>query len=79
MGRKSLIVIEQAVYRLGDDGLIVIEIAPVIDMRPQVFMQINFEVAVAPELMEMDWCSFTENSTECSYDFRTRVKGCKVV
>ena len=53
-GQEVLFVTERAVLRPTTDGLMVTEIAPGIRLREDVVERIGFEVAVAPDLREMD-------------------------
>ncbi len=53
-GQEVMFVTERAVLRMRDNGLVVTEIAPGIRLQADVLDQIGFEVAVAPEMREMD-------------------------
>ncbi len=54
MGQEVLYITERAVFRLTEDGPVLTEIAPGIDLKSQVLDQIDFEVKVADDLKEMD-------------------------
>ena len=53
-GQTVLYVTERAVFRLIDDGLELIEVAPGIDLQTQVLDQMGFRPAICPELTTMD-------------------------
>lgn len=49
-----LYITERAVFRLSDEGLVLIEIAPGIDLKSQVLDQVEAKVIVSPDLKVMD-------------------------
>ena len=53
-GHKVLFVTERAVFRVGAEGLELIEIAPGLDVERDVVAQMGFRPVVAPDLKEMD-------------------------
>ena len=53
-GQVALFVTERAVFRVGDDGLELIEIAPGIDVERDVIAHMGFRPRVARELKPMD-------------------------
>ena len=53
-GQRVLYVTERAVFRLGTDGVELIEIAPGIDVEHDVIGRMGFRPAVAPNLKHMD-------------------------
>ena len=61
-GQHVLYVTERAVFRLTDQGVTLVEIAPGIDLQTQVLDQIEFPVAVSPDLKEMDPRIFGEGA-----------------
>ncbi len=50
----ALFVTERAVFRIGDAGLELIEIAPGLDVERDVIAQMGFRPAVSPRLAPMD-------------------------
>ncbi|HEX6793055.1 MAG TPA: 3-oxoacid CoA-transferase, partial [Casimicrobiaceae bacterium] len=53
-GQLALFVTERAVFRIGADGLELIEIAPGLDAERDVIAQMGFRPRVAPDLRVMD-------------------------
>ncbi|MDF2810968.1 MAG: coenzyme transferase family protein [Microvirga sp.] len=53
-GQTTLFVTERAVFRTGENGLELIEIAPGIDLERDVLGQMAFRPQIAPELKRMD-------------------------
>lgn len=53
-GHTVKYITERAVFELSEGGLVLTEIAPGVDLQTQVLDQIEFEVAVSPDLKEMD-------------------------
>jgi len=53
-GQVALFVTERAVFRIGAEGLELIEIAPGIDVERDVIAQMRFRPRVARDLREMD-------------------------
>lgn len=52
--KPVLYVTERAVFELTDQGIVLIEIAPGIDLQTQILDQIEGKVTVSPDLKEMD-------------------------
>ncbi|CAM3508194.1 acyl CoA:acetate/3-ketoacid CoA transferase [Nocardioides zeicaulis] len=59
-GQRILYVTERAVFTLGDSGLLLIEIAPGIDLQRDVLDQLPGPVEVSPNLRTMDASLFTD-------------------
>lgn len=59
-GQTVLFVTERAVFELDNDGIILTEIAPGIDLQTQVLDMIDFDVRVSPNLKLMDARIFAE-------------------
>ncbi|SAK90226.1 3-oxoadipate CoA-succinyl transferase subunit alpha [Caballeronia pedi] len=53
-GNSALFVTERAVFRVGDEGLELIEVAPGVDIERDIFAQMDFRPAVARDVHEMD-------------------------
>lgn len=53
-GQRVRYVTDRAVFELADEGLVLIEVAPGIDVRRDVLDQMGFEPRVAPDLREID-------------------------
>lgn len=53
-GQTALYVTERAVFRIGANGLELIEVAPAVDLERDVFSQMEFRPHVSPDLREMD-------------------------
>jgi propionate CoA-transferase len=60
-GQRVRYVTERCVLDLSDNGLVLTEIAPGIDLERDVLARIPFEIAVAPGLKVMDPALFTES------------------
>ena len=58
--QEVLFITERAVFELTEEGLVLTEIAPGIDLQTQVLDQIEFNVKVSPNLKQMDACIFQE-------------------
>jgi acyl CoA:acetate/3-ketoacid CoA transferase len=61
LGQRVRYVTERCVLDLGDDGLILTEIAPGADVKRDVLAHVPFGLAVAPDLKVMDPALFTES------------------
>ncbi|MET0524985.1 MAG: CoA-transferase [Nocardioides sp.] len=59
-GQRILYVTERAVFTLGDSGLLLIEIAPGVDLQRDVLDQLPGPVEVSPDLRTMDASLFTD-------------------
>ena len=53
-GRKVLFVTERCVFKLVPEGLMLIEIAPGIDLQKDVLSRMGFQPLIAPDLKPMD-------------------------
>ncbi|OGB94920.1 MAG: hypothetical protein A3H39_14995 [candidate division NC10 bacterium RIFCSPLOWO2_02_FULL_66_22] len=59
-GQEILYITERAVFRLGKDGLELIEVAPGIDPAKDILPQMEFPVAIPPGVATMDPALFRE-------------------
>ena len=59
-GHSVIYITERAVFELTDEGLVLTEIAPGIDLETQILSQIDFDVKIAADLKEMDPRIFTD-------------------
>jgi propionate CoA-transferase len=57
-GQDVLYVTERAVFRLGADGLTLVEIGPGVDVEAHVLAQMGFRPTIAPDLKVMDSALF---------------------
>ncbi|WP_055669055.1 acyl CoA:acetate/3-ketoacid CoA transferase [Desnuesiella massiliensis] len=60
IGQKVLYITERAVFELTEDGLLLTEIAPGVDIETQILSQMDFKPLVAENLKEMDSRIFNE-------------------
>jgi propionate CoA-transferase len=61
-GQKVLYVTERAVFKLTPKGLMLIEVAPGIDVEKDILAQMDFTPAIAPNLKLMDERIFQDKS-----------------
>jgi acyl CoA:acetate/3-ketoacid CoA transferase len=59
-GHEAMYVTERAVFSLDDDGLVLTELAPGIDLQRDILNQAGFPVRVSPDLRQMDPAIFRE-------------------
>ena len=69
MGQEILYVTDRAVFRLTGEGLVLTEIADGIDLQRDVLDQIEFDVAIAPDLIPMDARLFRDGAVGLKADF----------
>ncbi len=73
-GQEAVYVTERAVFRRGDDGLVLIEAAPGIDLERDVFARMEFRPLVASKLREMDARLFEPRPMGLSEDLARQAK-----
>lgn len=59
-GQRVIYVTERAVFALGDNGLVLVEVAPGVDVQADVLDQLPGPVEVSPALRRMDHVLFTD-------------------
>jgi propionate CoA-transferase len=73
-GQEVMYVTDRAVFRLGETGIELIEVAPGIDPRRDVLERIGFEVRVAEPLATMDGRLFRPEPMNLLPEFRARAR-----
>ena len=71
-GQVALFVTERAVFRVGDDGLELIEIAPGLDAERDVIAQMGFRPRVARDLRPMDARIFDPRPMDLAAELRAK-------
>jgi len=71
-GQEVMFITDRAVFRLEDDGLVLIELAPGIDLERDVLGRIGFDVRVAEPLKAMDARLFRAAPMDLAPEFRAR-------
>ncbi len=61
IGQEVIYVTEAAVFRLGDEGLVLDEIAPGVDLERDIMPQLGFRPAVHPQLRRMPSSLFSQD------------------
>ena len=59
-GQQVMYITERGVFKLTDKGLMLIEIAPGIDLEKDILAHMDFEPIISPELKKMDPAIFQE-------------------
>lgn len=67
-GQEVLYITERAVFELADEGLVLKEIAPGVDLEEDIINQMGFEPVVADDLQEMDQRIFTKGLMDLESD-----------
>jgi propionate CoA-transferase len=71
-GQQVRYITDRAVFELGDGGLVVIEIAPGVDLRRDVLEQMGFQPQVSPGLRSMDRRLYASEPMGLAADFAAR-------
>ena len=71
-GQQVRYITDRAVFELGREGLVLIEVAPGIDLRRDVLEQIGFDVRVSPTLKTMDARLYREAPMNWKDEFNAR-------
>ncbi|HBW34844.1 acyl CoA:acetate/3-ketoacid CoA transferase [Desulfosporosinus sp. BICA1-9] len=71
-GQKVLFVTERAVFRLGEQGLVLEEIAPGIDLQTDILALMSFKPAISESLKTMDSILFYPELMKINYEFDER-------
>ncbi|WP_156955145.1 acyl CoA:acetate/3-ketoacid CoA transferase [Paraburkholderia caledonica] len=74
-GQLVRYITDRAVFELDRDGLVLVEIAPGIDLRRDVLEQIEFDVRVSPELRTMDARLYRQAPLGWKTEFDARRQG----
>lgn len=70
-GQEVLIITERAVFRLTQEGVMVTEVAPGVDLERDVLGQMGFRPLISPTLKEMDSCLFRVEAMGIQAQFLT--------
>lgn len=71
-GQQVLYITERAVFRLGDNGLELIEVAPGIDLEKDLLTQMQFRPAIAAQLRQMEARLFIPEPLGLALDLASR-------
>jgi len=74
-GQQVRYITDRAVFELGDDGVVLIEIAPGIELERDVIGQMGFRPRVADELRTMDKRIYAKGPMGLAEDFAARAGG----
>ena len=74
-GQVALFVTERAVFRVGPDGVELVEIAPGLDAERDVIAHMGFRPAIAPDLKAMDARLFQPGKMGLAADIQRKPRG----
>ena len=72
LGQEVLFLTERAVFQRGQDGLVLTEIAPGIDLQKDIVAQMEFKPQISPDLKEMDARIFSPEKMGYAHDLRKK-------
>ena len=68
IGQKVLYVTERAVFQMTENGLMLIEIAPGVDIEKDILNQMEFKPLISENLKIMDTCIFTDGKMGFTFE-----------
>ncbi len=71
--QNVLYITERAVFKLADNGIVLTEVAPGIDIERDILRHMDFNPIISPDLREMEAAIFKEESMNFKEVFFTRV------
>jgi propionate CoA-transferase len=72
LGQNVLFITERAVFQRGQDGLVLTEIAPGIDLQKDVLAQMEFKPQISSDLKEMDPRIFSTEKIGYAHDLQKK-------
>jgi propionate CoA-transferase len=72
LGQEVLFLTERAVFQRGQDGLVLTEIAPGIDLQKDILAQMEFKPQISPDLKEMDPRIFSSEKMGYAHDLQDK-------
>jgi len=72
LGQEVLFLTERAVFQRGQDGLVLTEIAPGIDLQRDILAQMEFNPQISPDLKEMDARIFSLQKMGYAHDLQNK-------
>jgi propionate CoA-transferase len=65
-GQSVYYVTERAVFKLSQKGIVLVEVAPGADLKKDILDMMDFDPIVSPDLVNMDYCIFSNSQLELS-------------
>jgi propionate CoA-transferase len=72
-GQPALYITERAVFERRESGLVLIEIAPGIDLEKDILQQMDFKPIISPQLSEMDHRLFAAGPMSLGVDLSAKI------
>jgi len=72
LGQEVLFLTERAVFQRGEDGLVLIEIAPGINLQRDILAHMEFKSQISPDLKEMDARIFSPEKMGYAHDLQNK-------